>query len=379
MNILIAGDLVVRENNLENFKNSDLESVMGDSLLKIWEKSDYKFFNLEAPITSSNNKIQKSGPNLKIDISCIPGIKSMNPTCIFLSNNHILDYDINGLLETQYLLDNNEIDYIGIGNDLNSLKKSYIIEDSGIKIALYNCCEHEFSGATENSTGANEFDSLLVFDEIKKLKEENDYVIIVYHGGKEYYRYPSPKLQKKCHKMIDAGADIVTCQHSHCIGCMETYNEKSIIYGQGNFIFDGNNNEYWNTSIILNILVDNGIKIEYIPIVRTDKGTRIASEEEKEKILDGFFTRTNQIRDVKFVKENYNKFSEEKIYEYLIALRGNNAIDKVLRKIFGKKIIMKFYNKKSLLRILNYIECEAHNELLIEGLKEKIYESKNKE
>lgn len=61
---------------------------------------------------------------------------------------------------------------------------------------------------------------------------------MLYHGGKEYYRYSSPNLQKTCRKMTEKGADLVLCQHSHCIGSYEEYNDSTILYGQGNFIFN---------------------------------------------------------------------------------------------------------------------------------------------
>lgn len=71
-----------------------------------------------------------------------------------------------------------------------------------------------------------------------------DYTIVLYHGGKEHYRFPSPNLQKYCRKFIEKGANIVICQHSHCIGCEENYKNGKIIYGQGNFLFDDSDDEY---------------------------------------------------------------------------------------------------------------------------------------
>ena len=49
------------------------------------------------------------------------------------------------------------------------------------------------------------------------------------------------------------GADAVICQHSHSMGCAEYYKD-SYIYGQGNFIFDANDNEYWNNGLIVVIV-----------------------------------------------------------------------------------------------------------------------------
>ena len=46
------------------------------------------------------------------------------------------------------------------------------------------------------SLGANPFDPLETPDHIAELKSRCDYVIVLYHGGKEYYRCPSPNLRK---------------------------------------------------------------------------------------------------------------------------------------------------------------------------------------
>lgn len=58
---------------------------------------------------------------------------------------------------------------------------------------------------------------------------------------------------KKCRKIVEKGADLVVCQHSHCIGCMEEYDKGTIIYGQGNFLFDDSESIFWRTSLLLKI------------------------------------------------------------------------------------------------------------------------------
>src|SRR5699024_1436352 len=109
--------------------------------------------------------------------------------------------------------------------------------------------------------GANPFDPLESFDHIQELKSKCDYVIVLYHGGKERYRYPSPYLQKVCRKFAQKGADLIVCQHSHCIGAYEEFEGSTIIYGQGNFIFNTLNNEFWNTSLLIKVEITNEIYI----------------------------------------------------------------------------------------------------------------------
>ncbi len=144
------------------------------------------------------------------------------------------------------ILNRENIKYAGAGNDLKEASKPFVFEKNGIKIGIYCCAEREFSIATENKAGANPFDPLFSLDHIRLLKKDVDYVIVLYHGGKEHYRFPSPNLQKTCRRIVDSGADLVVCQHSHCIGCYEDWETGKIIYGQGNFLFDDSDSELEN-------------------------------------------------------------------------------------------------------------------------------------
>ena len=59
--------------------------------------------------------------------------------------------------------------------------------------------------------------------------------------------------------MVEKGVDLVICQHSHCIGCLEEYEESTIVYGQGNFIFDYSDSEFWESSLLIRISIENKI------------------------------------------------------------------------------------------------------------------------
>lgn len=369
MNLIIAGDIVTNDSNRELFKNNNIDKILGYELLEEWEKANYKVFNLEAPITDSNNAIIKSGPNLKNNIDIISGIKKINPTCVMIANNHIMDYSREGFLDTINLLDRNHIHWIGGGMNQEDVKKYFIIDN---KVGIYNCCETEFSNVSKNDVGANNYDEYKIFNDIIELKKKCEYVIVIYHGGKEYYRYPSPNLQKRCRYLVDAGANLVTCQHSHCIGCKETYKNCEIIYGQGNFIFNKRDNEFWNSSILLNLNLDN-YQIEYIPIKRTECGTRLANNQEKEEILNDFEERTEQIKDERFVIEEYRKLARQNLNNYLRICRGNNFFDRVLNKFFPQYITGR-YKKHNYYQLLNSIRCEAHRELFIAGIEDVIEE-----
>lgn len=193
--------------------SGNARKLIGDELLEKINKADYTIFNLEVPLTDEKKPIAKSGPNLIAPTATIEGLKAINPLFFGLANNHILDQGVEGLVSTVKVLEDAGIEYSGVGQNLVEACKPFIKEINGKRVGIYCCAEHEFSIATESTPGANPFDPLESFEHIEKLKQSADYVIVLYHGGKEYYRYPSPYLQKICRKLVDKGADLVITQH----------------------------------------------------------------------------------------------------------------------------------------------------------------------
>lgn len=368
MNILIAGDLVPTKSNIEFFNRADVNNLLGEEFLSLWDSADVRILNLEVPLTDKETPINKCGPNLKAPTSTIAGIKKLNPSLIALANNHILDQGEQGLKTTQDVLCENGIPFFGVGNDLAEASKPYIIEWDGLKIGIYACAEHEFSIVTDKTPGANPFDPLESLDHIQDLSDKCDYVIVLYHGGKEHYRYPSPYLQKVCRKMAEKGADLVICQHSHCIGCFEEHDNSTIVYGQGNFLFDHSKSEFWQTSLLLKVNIDDGLHISYIPIEKVINGVRLAAD--AENILTAFHKRSNEILKQGFIEQQYKQFAQDNFLLYKRKLSGHGKwLSRVDNRLLKGMIAKRKYNKIQMLAIRNCIECEAHRELLLAGLR----------
>ena len=272
------------------------------------------------------------------------------------------------------ILSKENIATVGIIDNIDEVAETYYIEKDGIKVGIYNVCENEFSVVTKNSRGANPMHGLKAYKEIHNAKQQCDYLIVIYHGGKEFYRYPSPELKETCENFVDFGADVVITQHSHCIGALEEYNNAKILYGQGNFIFDCKDDEYWNTALILELNIDStGIAMNYIPIERYNNLIKISNNE---NILKEFRKRNEEIKSETFLEEKYKEFSMKKLNEYLHICTGVRLYNRILNRLFKRKFFVKKYKLRDLLVILNIIECEAHRELFIKGLKEKIKQDK---
>ena len=345
MKIVIGGDLSVMEDCHQVFESADYKTAFTD-VMEVMKASDYTIVNLECPITESTNEIKKFGPCLKSPIGTAEALKMAGVTHCALSNNHILDFGKEGIRDTLAQLDKYGIGYTGFGKDREDARRDLIITDGKIKVAVINVCEHEYSYALDNRMGAREYDPYDTMDDIAEAKKKADYVVVLYHGGKEYCPYPSKRLYKLCHSMVKRGADAVLCQHSHCIGCYEEYMGGHILYGQGNFHFvcerwsskNADGGKAWNTGLLVSLDFDNGCSLELIPVLAEKKGIRLAKGNEKAEILSEIRERSICLKDGSYV-EKFADFCKtvEDVYGF---------IPENIRDLF-----------------CHYLDCEAHTDV----------------
>ena len=369
--ILIATDMVPTESNLELFRQGNIEALLGKEVAEMFRRSEYSILNLEAPFYEIPDPIAKCGPNIAVPVAAVSAFKEMRLNFCGLANNHIMDMGKEGLKATVNALESAGISYAGAGFSQEAAREAFYFDASGKKFGIYCCAEHEFSIWNERTgAGANPIDLLESMEHIEEMKKKCDYAIVLYHGGKEHYPYPSPYQQRLCRKMAEHGADLVVCQHSHCIGCMEEYRGSRIIYGQGNLLFDlgAKMSEGWNTAMIIRLTVGENVDISYIPVKRNGNGAVLAEESDGAAILNSFAKRSKAIQETGFVESEYKKFAEDRLAFYLLNVSAASRPMRLLNKLTKGKLMKRRFTRRHLLRLKDYIECEAHRELFLEGI-----------
>ncbi len=296
MKILFCGDIVPTDITAPVFARNDVKALMGDAL-EIIRGCDYAVANLECALTDRETPIRKLGPNLKGTPACAKVLKDCGFTHLGLANNHSKDYGEQGLRDTARAVEEAGIIPFGVGeNDQESRRPLFITKD-GLSIAVVAVCEHEYSYALADSYGANPFDPFDTMQDIAEAKKNADFVVVMYHGGKEQCEVPSVRLRKACQAMARAGADLILCQHSHCIGCREEYAGCEIVYGQGNFNFVKNyQNPQWRSGLMTQVDFsrEKGCQVTHLPVVTTDTGIRLATDEERAALL-GHFAEVSEV------------------------------------------------------------------------------------
>ena len=65
----------------------------------------------------------------------------------------------------------------------------------------------------------------------------------------------------------------------------------------------------------------------------------------------------------------YKDFADTHVKRYLREFLGRSFIIRAINGLFGRKLIQLILGKTSYLAIQNYLECEAHHELFLRGIK----------
>lgn len=238
MRIIIAGDFCPQNRVAELINKGDFQAVFGETK-DILSKADYSIVNFECPVVTGDGKpIEKNGPNLCCTPKGVEAIKWAGFDCVTLANNHFLDYGKEGVKGTIEALDAQGVDYVGGGMNIDEASRVLIKEIAGQRLAIVNCCENEFSIATEKTAGSNPINPVHQYYAIKEARTKVDRVLVIVHGGHEHFQLPSSRMKETYRFFIDAGADAVVNHHQHCFSGYEVYQGKPIFYGLGNFCFD---------------------------------------------------------------------------------------------------------------------------------------------
>ena len=344
--------------------------------LRLSMDADYILGNLECALTDNPKPVKKAGPVLFNPTSVALYLKSVGFDSVNLANNHIRDCGDEGVLSTIDACEKVGIKTFGAGKTVDKAAEPLVIDRNGTRVSVLSFAEKEFNFVCEGKAGAIAFDPYDSFDRITEAKKTSDVVIVLYHGGIEHFVYPSPELQRKCRKMVESGADVVLCQHSHCIGTRERYQGGEILYGQGNSVFGfRKGNDAWNHGLLAKISVsDQGVEVKYDALETDENGfVSFATKSKSREIIERLYRESAKIQSLEFVKEQWLKFCRMQKAMYMPMLYGWGTNTNRLNRLLHNKLIDLFYSRQQKNVTHNLIRCDAHREVVETLLGEEDY------
>ena len=268
MKLIFTGDLSCT-GKFRDAIISDKE-VFSKEVLSFLDESDYVICNFEGPATKLDNFFRTDcdvrSPENSIDYFYDRNIRVFN-----LANNHIFDCGFEGFNETKEKIFNKKGVFFGAGKNLEEASKIQYLTNKNTKISLIGICHQEGLVANKNSPGIFcDINEIEIKNKIQEAKNNSDWVVVNYHGGEEYTRYPMPKRRSKLKSYLKFGADVIVAHHPHVVQGFEEIGGKFIFYSLGNFIFDipqHREKRFINESVLLDLyFTKNKVFSNFFPI-----------------------------------------------------------------------------------------------------------------
>jgi len=213
------------------FANSDYVSGNYEHTALKEEVSNYK--GADTPIRLNSNT------------SGVEAVKDAGFSVVSLANNHMMDYEEQGLLDTIDEFKSADMHYVGVGSNTAEAKNSIDYADvNGVRVATLGFTDVYGKDAVSKSDKAGLLNSNpdLLFEMIGKARDAKqgnaDLVVVNMHWGQEYSTSTTDRQKDLAKAIIDAGADIIIGHHPHVLQSFDVYKDGIIFYSLGNFIFD---------------------------------------------------------------------------------------------------------------------------------------------
>ncbi len=304
LEIFIGAGVAPTAANADAF-STGTQSLLFNGLNAVWKAADARLFSLETPLSDATTC------DVCAPATCASGIAALSPTGVSLCTERIADCGADGIQATRAALKAKQVAFFGAGEDIDAADQPFFFVRHGVRVGIYAVCESERASATEHKAGANPLDLVNLSDRIREIKSNCDRLIVLYHGGKEGYPYPTPMEQKVCRKIAECGASLVLSQGSHTIGCSERWNNTTIVYGQGGFISEKTNAFAQNGLLVRYTIGDYGADtVGFVPVVAAGGGAAIADEAASAAMMEGFQKRSVRVRVEGFVPARYDTLTE---------------------------------------------------------------------
>ena len=215
-----------------------------------------------------------------------------------LANNHTLDFEEEGLLDTLEHLEAADIRHAGAGRDAREAARPALLPVRAEQVALVAFTDNEPPfAAGPDKPGTNYLPVSLEPDVLNRIESTvamareagADTVVFSNHWGPNMVERPPSLFRRFARAVMDRGADIYYGHSAHAFQGMEVYRGKPILYDTGDFIDDYAVNPRLRNdwSFVFRVSMEGGEfrRLELLPVAFGYARTRLAVGEEREEIL----------------------------------------------------------------------------------------------
>ncbi len=246
--IAIAGDVMLGRLVNETIAARGFAHPWGN-MLPILRRADLFLINLECALTARARRWQDGECKMfyfRAEPAVVATLKRGRVAFAAVANNHVCDFEVDGLRETLETLEREGIAHAGAGMDLAAARTPARLTLNGTRISVVAFADHPYAWAATSASPGINYAPVSVDPEhfaavegaIAMARQHADFVIFSIHWGPNMRPRPTPLFRDFAHKVIDAGADIFWGHSAHLVQGIEVYRERPILYDTGDFVDD---------------------------------------------------------------------------------------------------------------------------------------------
>ncbi len=226
------------------------EAFWGD-LLPILRRADAVFANLECPVTTTPRRWRRCRKafRFRAEPRMIDVLAAANVRFVSLANNHMLDCERDGLVDTLAHLDAARIAHAGAGSNSSEAMRPALLDVAGLRVgalALTDTMPEFAAGPAEPGTNfmriRDDHATLgLLALQIEELRRRGALVIVMSaHWGPNLRPWPPARFRRFARAALELGVNVFHGHSAHILQGVELAGDRAILYDTGDILDD-----YW--------------------------------------------------------------------------------------------------------------------------------------
>jgi len=294
--LALTGDVMLGRGVNEALRSALPGEPWGD-LLPLLLSADLRVINLECAITEHDRPWSRTPKvfHFRADPSAVEVLRAARVDACALANNHTLDFEEKGLLDTLAHLETAGIRHAGAGRNLEEAARPVLL-DGGVALVAFTDNEPPFAASPE-TPGTNYLPVSTEPEVLRRVEEAIGAareagartVVFSNHWGPNMVRRPKAAFRRFARAVVDRGADVYYGHSAHVFQGVEIYRGKPILYDTGDFIDDyAVHPDLRNDrSFLFRISMEDGDFrcLELFPVVLPYARVELARDEEREAIF----------------------------------------------------------------------------------------------
>ncbi len=270
---------------------SDIHNSFDEQVLSTMQGVDIMMANNEFPYSDRGTPTPNKTYTFRADPKDVHIMTDIGVDIVSLANNHAYDYGPDALIDTVDTLNDARLPFVGAGKNFEEAAHPVYFHVNGHIVSYVSATQIERYGnpdtkeATADSPGVlRTLDPAKAVAAIKEAADNSDFTVMYVHWGSESTDLVEQSQRDLARAYVDAGADLIIGDHSHCLQGIDFVDNVPVFYSLGNFWF---NSKTLDTCIV-RVTLDNDCRIsdiEFIPCIQRGSCVVSATEAEKERII----------------------------------------------------------------------------------------------